>query len=86
MFIIVGDTVKWRSQSQGRWTEKVGKVTHVVPPGKYPPVRIPGTCDPWNGQMCSLTRKQVSYVVRVGSKNYWPRVSALVRADQPLPD
>jgi len=64
--IIVGDRVTWTSQSAGTVKTKTGEVVRVLQPGERPG---------WKNQGAS--RDHVSYVVRVGRRLYWPRVSQL---------
>jgi hypothetical protein len=63
---VLGDKVAWTSQAAGSWRYKMGTVVEVVPPGAYPSVRG-----------CGMPRDHESYVIKVGSRKYWPRVSLL---------
>lgn len=74
MTINLGMKVKWVSQANGGWKEKVGTVVEVVD-ANYPPKSPAGS-----GWM----RNHESYIVSVPGKTakakpklYWPRVSAL---------
>ncbi len=66
----VGDEVIWKSQAAGSWKEKVGEVVYVVPKGNKIPKKFSPDGTGW-------PRSHVSFVVMVGKKLYWPRVSAL---------
>lgn len=63
--IKVGDTVTWKSQAQGTWKVKTGTVVEVVPIGARRQTKVIGAG--------LAPRYDVSYVVRVGSRLYWPR-------------
>lgn len=71
----IGDKVRWQSQSQGRATIKEGEIIHILTIGQAPPKELfPSLwkgCGPGNG------RNHETYIVKVGNKLYWPRVSAL---------
>ena len=71
----VGRTVVWRSQAQGLWKMKVGKIVEVVPQGERPSRQRFEIL--YKGAGVGFSRKHESYVVMVGSRPYWPRVSAL---------
>jgi len=78
----VGDWVEWKSQSQGYAKVKRGVVASVVAPGTRP------HRDFWQlyrGCECGMARNHESYVVRVRTVPYWPRVSQL-RASQSVDD
>jgi len=68
-----GDKVRWTSQSCSYTTTKEGIIIAVVPAGErgteygYRP----------NGGIAGYARNHISYVVKVKSKTYWPRVSQL---------
>jgi hypothetical protein len=63
----IDDVVEWVSQSAGVAKKKRGKVVRILGAGDRPDgVRNPG-----------LPRDHVSYIVKVGSRRYWPRVSQL---------
>lgn len=62
--------VTWASQAGGHLKVKQGEVIAVVEPGQ-----LPTALGFKVGE--GMARKMVSYVVKVGSKLYWPRVSAL---------
>jgi len=71
----LGDDVKWVSQSGGYYKTKEGVIVAIVAPEQ----------DPFDvAKLYNLgrPRNHESYVVRVGKKLYWPRVSAL---SMPLP-
>lgn len=63
----LGQTVAWRSQAAGSWRDKQGAIVEVVPAGAQPS-KMPGAG--WG-------RQRESYVVKVGSRLYWPHVGAL---------
>lgn len=66
----VGDMVTWESQAAGSWKRKEGVVVEVVQPkGRPSPGLVKGAA--------LIGRKEVSYVVRVGNRHYWPRTSSL---------
>lgn len=68
----LNDKVSWKSQANGSMTEKTGIIVEVVPSRKYPVVtNVTG----------SSWRDHESYVVKVGSKYYWARVSHLSLVD-----
>lgn len=70
-----GDKVTWSSQSQASRTTKEGVVCEVVQHGQQPSrVLWPSL---YKGAGCGMARSHTSYVVLVGKKPYWPRVSAL---------
>ncbi len=66
--------VQWRSQGSGVWKVKEGEIVEIIPVGqtpdgnKYPTLRAGGI---------GMPRNHESYVVAVGKRHYWPRVSAL---------
>lgn len=83
--IILGSTVRWRSQARGAWKEKTGRVIDVVPAGRYPDRKL--APDLYYGFGLGFARKNKSYVVRVKTgansfKHYWPRVTALSIVDK----
>ena len=67
-----GSIVKWTSQSQGYVREKTGKIIEIVPAGNPAMSRISSST------FVGGPRNHKSYVVKVGSKTYWPIVSKLV--------
>jgi hypothetical protein len=71
-FVKVGDWVTWSSQSAGIRTTKTGQIRRVLRPGERPH---------WRGTGAS--RNHQSYIVSVGGRLYWPRVTQLVSVDQP---
>ena len=68
-----GDIVTWSSQSKAHRTVKTGQIIEVVLPGNQPKKYCP------NGGPMGCPRNHRSYVVKVGSKTYWPLVRHLVR-------
>lgn len=72
MSFALGNWVTWKSQANGYWKEKTGKIVEVVPARARPNSKIkePG-----------LSRQEESYVVKVGSQLYWPRVSGLRQSE-----
>lgn len=75
IFLKVGDRVRWTSQSQGESREKEGMIVQAVLQGELPDEKfIKWSC-------YQNVKKMDSYVVQVGEKFYWPRVSALVLVD-----
>lgn len=84
----VGDWVKWKSQAQGTWIEKVGQVVAVIPANTpyWKWLRRNEFYDTQfirRADLGSTMRKEISYLVSVPSSGkgkpylYWPRVSAL---------
>lgn len=73
----LGQQVQWTSQSRGSSTTKCGEVVAVVPPGKRP--SRSAFPDLYRGAACGLGRNHETYVVRVGHRHYWPRVSGLTQ-------
>lgn len=72
---ILGDTVHWLSQAQGRSLAKQGVVAEIVPAGSRPDkARFPQL---YKGAGAGMSRKVESYVVVVGTKPYWPHVAPL---------
>lgn len=69
-----GDKVTWRSQAGGSWKEKTGEIIYVVPAGRLPRSE-------WHQADTCLPRNHESYIVKVGRRTYWPRVSALKLAE-----
>jgi hypothetical protein len=67
----VGDRVTWTSQANGGERTKTGEVTDVIKPGYRPGDKVAG---------CGGQRDHESYVVRVHSRLFWPRVSKLEKA------
>lgn len=66
-----GNKVKWTSQSAGHTKTKEGIISEVVPAGSPPIGYKP------NGGPAGCARNHESYVVTVGKRTYWPRVSQL---------
>lgn len=77
----VGNQVTWSSQSGGSHKEKIGFVVQVVEPGQYPDRERFASL--YRGSGVGLFRDHVSYVVKVGSKIYWPRANQLKPAGGP---
>jgi hypothetical protein len=71
----IGDEVTWHSQAGGTWKWKIGKIAEIVPPGGQLLTLRGGGLGRNFGR--SLGRKEVSYVVKVGAKLYWPLASKL---------
>lgn len=74
--IVLGDKVRFRSQSHGNYKTKTGTVVVVVPrhtnPLQMDTVKKMCLCYEY-GSM----RDHESYMVRVGYRVYWPRVKHL---------
>jgi hypothetical protein len=87
----IGDTVTWRSQAQGSWTEKTGIIIHVVAPReRMDRAKTEAICKAagyddvaFRADFGSIPRKFESYLVIIppsGKRKpalYWPRVSQL---------
>lgn len=74
-FFRLGQTVRWQSQAHGSHKVKTGEVVEVVPEGSRPDrARFPTL---YKHSGCGSARHGPSYVVKVGSKIYWPRVNSL---------
>jgi hypothetical protein len=75
MSFAVGDVVTWTSQALGYRKTKAGEVAEIVKPGYMPSrnqfERL------YRGSGVGLPRDHESYVVMVGTRPYWPRVSHL---------
>jgi hypothetical protein len=74
--VVVGSTVRWRSQSAGVWKEKQGDVVAAVPAGG----EVNDELARWaRGKITNpgMPRDHESYVVRAGGRLYWPRVNGL---------
>jgi hypothetical protein len=88
----VGDRVKWRSQANGNWREKVGTIVAIVPP-----LADVKSCIPPNAgwrmkkQKAGDPRKIQSYLVNpdgYGTELLWPlvdRMELLTSAIAPTP-
>jgi hypothetical protein len=74
----INDIVTWTSQANGCWKQKVGIVAQVVAAGQLPDRDQFRTL--YTGAGVGMARGHESYVVKVGSRIYWPRVSALKAA------
>lgn len=78
----IGARVRWTSQSQASSKTKEGIIAEVIPAGVRPsPSKWPSL---YTGAGPGSARNHESYIVRVGSKVYWPRVSKLVLIDTPV--
>jgi hypothetical protein len=71
----VGEKVSWKSQANGHWTAKTGKVIEVVD-AMAVPKKFKGKK---NGELPK--RKHESYVVEANGQTYWPLVSQLKRIE-----
>jgi hypothetical protein len=69
------DKVGWSSQSHGSRKVKEGLVVQVVPSCQLPDREAFPSL--YKGSGIGGIRNHISYVVQVGNKFYWPRVSAL---------
>lgn len=83
----VGDKVRWQSQAQGSHKIKEGEVVAVLQPETRPsrhdfPDLYKTTLTGYAREP-GYGRSEISYVVRVKSKHYWPRASALRPAERP---
>jgi hypothetical protein len=92
----IGDTVTWRSQAQGRWTEKTGIVIYVVAPReRMDRLKADVICASagyddvsYRADFGSIPRKFESYLVIIpptGKRKpalYWPRTSQLILAEE----
>ncbi len=66
----LGDRIHWVSQSQGYKTAKRGQIIEVIAPRAVPAA--------FSGETVTHSaRNHESYVVQVGTKMYWPRVTSL---------
>lgn len=74
----VGDLVEWTSQANGGRTKKEGVVVEVVQAGALPDRTLFRQLYTSSG--IGMARTHVSYVVNVGRKIYWPRVTHLQAA------
>lgn len=80
MSFSMGQTVEWTSQAAGTTLHKQGTIVEVVPVGKKPNQRFKSLYRN-NGVQGVSARKDLSYVVEVDGKHYWPRVSGLRLVD-----
>jgi hypothetical protein len=82
----IGDKVEWASQSQGYSKQKCGYIVAVVIPGESPNMAINLQLRGYSQNLRNpgLPRDHESYVVQVGTKLYWPRVSQLRMAARGL--
>lgn len=71
----IGDIVRWTSQSQGSSTTKEGEVFDILPTGSQPSKEMYPIL--WKGVGPGSGRNKESYIVKVGSKFYWPIASKL---------
>jgi len=74
MDFLVGQLVRWSSQSRGYQTTKEGIICCAVPAGEKPSKEYKNL---HTGAGCGSSRKEISYVVCVDGKFYWPRVGSL---------
>lgn len=70
---VVGDIVSWTSSAGGVSKNKVGPVVEVIQAGSVPYPRSGLRAD-----RLGAPRNHESYVVKVGSLFYWPRVNGLI--------
>ena len=78
MIFSIGEQVVWSSQAQGHSKQKSGEVVAYVPPNERPcHVSFP---DLYKSAGVGWGRSIESYVVRVGTKHYWPITKKLRRA------
>jgi hypothetical protein len=73
----VGDAVKWKSQAQGYATVKEGVIVAVLQPGERPNKSAHPDMfktDRYGSERGpGFGRKELSYVVKVRNRHYWPR-------------
>lgn len=70
----IGDSVTWTSQAAGFSVEKAGQIAEIVRAGAQPSrERFPALYKSGIGS----PRRDVSYVVMVGRKAYWPLANKL---------
>lgn len=74
MDFLVGQVVRWASQSRGNWTTKQGIICQIVAPGLKPDLRYRNL---HSGAGTGASRDHESYVVSADGKFYWPRVDGL---------
>lgn len=73
-----GDTVTWESQANAGYTVKVGEVCGIVNAGEKPSrVLYPQLYRPSRSIAYVMPRNHESYIIKVGSKYYWPRAKYL---------
>ncbi len=79
----LGDLVAWSSQAGAAYAKrKTGVVVDLVPPGERPDAeRFPSL---YRGAGCGFGRPELSYIVLVGNRIYWPRTKHL--QDQACPE
>lgn len=77
-FFKKGDRVRWSSQAGGVEKTKEGEVVYVLGEGKNIGRSVPVEMFP-HGTALYSARRHESYVVKVGSKFYWPLVKYLVK-------
>jgi hypothetical protein len=75
----IGDKVTWKSQSHGSWKQKTGEIIAFVRPNEPVGRAIDRLSGDYNTTAINThgVRDWTSYLVAVGSKLYWPRVSGL---------
>jgi tRNA(Ile2) C34 agmatinyltransferase TiaS len=80
-----GELVKWSSQAAGCSKEKTGKIAQVVAAGQLPD--RDRFLHLYKSSGVGIARNHESYVVMVGMRPYWPRVTHLkpVTPENPWP-
>ena len=73
----LGDRVTWGGAASPHINEHVGEVVAEIPAGFRPINILDAAGIDRDGFFHGLPRNHISYVVRVGSKLYWPRVAQL---------
>lgn len=71
----LGDRVRWTSQAGGYAKTKEGAIIAVVPAHSNPRRHVPK--DEPSAKEFGLSRNHESYIVKVGTRLYWPRVKGL---------
>jgi hypothetical protein len=74
----VRDRVTWTSQVGAYAKHKTGVVVALLPPGRRPDRKQFASL--YRGNGCGLSRPELSYVVQVGNRIYWPRAKHLQHA------
>lgn len=72
---VIGEQVRWTSQSWGYFREKHGTVVAIVPPYRDPRAYIPYGY--WMKRGEGANREHESYLIAVGKRVYWPIVKKL---------
>jgi hypothetical protein len=79
---VLDDEVSWSSQAKGYRKEKTGRIVEVLTAGNLPDRnRFLGL---YKGSGVGAPRMEVSYVVRVKNRYYWPRAAQLRLMSQVL--